>query len=326
MRPRYQFRVLKLDLYENVESLTDALASTEFLLDMAVYVLVLKIFFTELFKYGHIRWTYGTSRPYIGNIWNMLEVMNVTPFFFSIMLRIIFLQDENRIKYSNALFVPRYMELAGTADLYVVAFFLDSISILVSFLKLFKYFRLFDATSMLWTVIQAASKDIGFFFFMLGLFLAGAVVFAEQMFGPTLKDFSTPMKCVTALLNMLLGVVDIYWEMVRTAQDKTIATLFFLGYIVWMFMIIINVFLAILNDKYGDVRGKLDEERQRKREEKEAREKLEGTPEKKAFLERVRAVRGAARGRFQKFAGRVEAMRRRKKGTPKTMSEVVAAG
>jgi hypothetical protein len=40
----------------------------------------------------------------------------------------------------------------------------------------------------------------------------------------------------------------VYWDIVRTAQDKTFAIVFFLIYIVWMFFILINIFLSILND------------------------------------------------------------------------------
>ena len=38
------------------------------------------------------------------------------------------------------------------------------------------------------------------------------------MFGLMVPIFSTPIRSITALLQILFGVVDIYWDMVNTQQ------------------------------------------------------------------------------------------------------------
>ena len=72
--------------------------------------------------------------------------MNITPFIFAWMTRIGFQMDPNREVYRQGMFATqRYAEI-GTASLsYATGFNFDSISILVSFLKLFKYFRLINS-------------------------------------------------------------------------------------------------------------------------------------------------------------------------------------
>lgn len=69
------------------------------------------------------------------------------------------------------MFAQRFAELGRQADSYSLAFAFDSISLLVCFLKLFKYFRLFDQTALLWNVLSGAGKDMGFFILVLMLFL-----------------------------------------------------------------------------------------------------------------------------------------------------------
>ena len=72
--PRYRFKVMKLDLYENVKDFDTALQSPEVQWDIMVFVLLLRLILKEASSYIYIRWKYGTSMPYITNIWNLLEL------------------------------------------------------------------------------------------------------------------------------------------------------------------------------------------------------------------------------------------------------------
>ena len=85
---------------------------------------------------------------------------------------------------------------------------------------------------------------MGFFFFMLLIFLFAFAVFAEQMFGLNLEIFSDLLRSSTTLLTMMFGVVDIYWDIIASQTPglaQIIGMVFFLGYTVWMFFILINV-------------------------------------------------------------------------------------
>ena len=41
-------------------------------LDLIVYAFVMEMFMTEVGRYLYIRWNYGSSLPYILNVWNVL--------------------------------------------------------------------------------------------------------------------------------------------------------------------------------------------------------------------------------------------------------------
>jgi hypothetical protein len=116
--PSYSFRVLKMDIWEDVVDVESALLSSVFQLDLMVYLFVIQLLVKELYNIGSIRWTYGVYWPYYTNIWNMLEIANITPFFFSMLVRISFIMDPTRVRYLNGLFTPRYLELYPIGQMY----------------------------------------------------------------------------------------------------------------------------------------------------------------------------------------------------------------
>jgi len=316
--PEYRFKTMKLDLYENVAGMEDLFQNNAAILDFCVIALLIRIIFRELYRYLHIRCTYGTSVPYITNIWNILEIANIIPFIAAWMTRVVFATDPLGIIYKKGMFAQRFAELGRQADSYSLAFAFDSISLLVCFLKLFKYFRLFDQTALLWNVLSGAGKDMGFFILVLMLFLLGFTIFAEQMFGPTLLDFDSILTSFTTLLNQIFGVVDIYWEMVRTAQQQALAIIFFIVYTVVIFFVLVNVFLAILNDAYGAARAEMDEKMATARE-------LAAENPKASLGDRAAALRKVARGRFNRFQSRVVRAAKRREKKPKTVNDAIAS-
>uniref|UniRef100_A0A7S3ESC7 Ion transport domain-containing protein n=1 Tax=Haptolina ericina TaxID=156174 RepID=A0A7S3ESC7_9EUKA len=121
---------------------------------------------------------------------------------------------------------------------------------------------------------------------------------------------------------MLFGVVDpIYWQMVASKRgfERIIAVFFFFGYIVFIFMIVLNIFLAILNDAYAGVKYEMEQRNEARRE------LLASTPkkERKSYLERMRALSKVARGRYYRFSARVGRVRRRNRKTHPTALDVV---
>ena len=105
------------------------------------------------------------------------------------------------------------------------------------------------------------------------------------------------------------------WSQIATAQEKILAMIFFFMYTIIMFFILVNVFLAILNDAYAKVQADKEEKKQAAQAALEALEDARdaGTaPAQRTMGERVRRLRQVARGRFYRFGRRVAALRRRK--------------
>ena len=78
--PSYSMRVLKLDLYDNVRDFNQAFDNYLVIVDIALYTLVFRLLILEFISWARIRWRYGTSAPYLSNIWNVMELVNITPF------------------------------------------------------------------------------------------------------------------------------------------------------------------------------------------------------------------------------------------------------
>jgi len=304
--PGYAIKVLKQEVWEDVNDLDSAMQSHRVWLDIVVYAFVFKLFFEELAGYIYIRWRYGTSMPYLTNVWNILEIVNILPFFISLAIRMSFILSPEQ---SFSVFAGnRYQEIGNIGTMYALAFMLDSVSILVSFFKIFKYLRIEPKANMLIETMGRARREIMFFFFILLLFLFGFVVVATQMFGTGLSFFSSYMLSMVCLLNMLLGVVDMYWELVSTSSNPIIAIVFFIAYIFLMFFVLVNIFLAILNDAYAKTKEQMDEREDAARAEKERREAEEGKPPSTLDV-----MRKAGRKRIERFRNRVKSLNRRRK-------------
>ena len=333
IKPTFTFKVMKFDLYENIKYLEDALSSPEVLFDIATNALVVRLALKELSKYAYIRYTYGRSGPYFASIWNILEIINITPFIFAWLQRLAFVSDQNRVLYERGLFSSiRYAEIGNAAAGYGMAFNFDSISILASTFKLFKYFQLNPDMAILWKVLVHAARDMGFFFFMMGVFMYGFLLFGQEMFGTKLLIFSDTLQSFLTLLKMIFGIVDVYWDMIQTASpgmERIIVIIFFMGYITSIFFILINVFLAILNDAYGGVKGdteELKEEQRAMREEAKAQRAALGIEDQSSLAEKVVQLRKAARGRLNRFQARLKRLSRRRKAEPLTVMDAVAQG
>ena len=152
------------------------------------------------------------------------------------------------------------------------------------------------------------------------------------MFGTKLLIFSDTLQSFLTLLKMIFGIVDVYWDMIQTASpgmERIIVIIFFMGYITSIFFILINVFLAILNDAYGGVKGdteELKEEQRAMREEAKAQRAALGIEDQSSLAEKVVQLRKAARGRLNRFQARLKRLSRRRKAEPLTVMDAVAQG
>ena len=109
---------------------------------------------------------------------------------------------------------------------------------------------------MLWKVLSVSAKDILYFTLMLFTLLAGFAMMSLQLFGPSIYEYSTIVTSVVQLLRVLLGEFDV--EAMQQAAPLLGVGFFFI-YIVVMFLIMMNIFLAILGEAYTVVRSENDE-------------------------------------------------------------------
>merc|ERR1711935_817873 len=192
----------------------------------------------------------------------------------------------------------RYQELGHMAALYQESFVFDSISILISVLKMFKYLRLNEQTNMLWAVLTRAGRDIAFFMFTL---------VGMQLFGSSIEGFTNVVGSFSMLMQMILGVVDMYDDLLVAAGAYGAA--FFFLFIIFMFLILINV-------AYAGVKGDMEEKVEAARVAREEKEALGIEDETVSRRDKAKALAAAARGRYHRFKSRVKSLGLRKRNAP----------
>ena len=108
-----------------------------------------------------------------------------------------------------------------------------------------------------------------------------------------MEEFENVLDSFLTLTQMLLGRVDYIEDMLRV--NPSFGLMYFLAYILIMFIIFINVFLAILGEAYSMVREKMEEE-------EEERKKAEKGRRKRTFGEWLKMLRAVWKARKAKQA------------------------
>merc|ERR1712070_1188637 len=123
---------------------------------------------------------------------------------------------------------------------------------------MFKYFQLSAQMGMLWNVLAQAGTSIMYFLFMFLLVMIAFALMVMNLFGSVIYEYSSFDKSLVALFLMLLGDFD--YETLRRVQP-TFGPLFFVLYLVLVYFVLLNIFLAILNEAYANESQRIQEER-----------------------------------------------------------------
>lgn len=196
---------------------------------------------------------HGAIGPYLKDVWNMLEVVVLIVFYISMYLRLTLFFSR---KPDAVIFEDYYTDYSSIGRLWIETFNLDSVCVIALFFKMLKYAQLNVAMGMLWKVLSVSAKDILYFTLMLFTLLAGFAMMSLQLFGPSIYEYSTIVTSVVQLLRVLLGEFDV--EAMQQAAPLLGVGFFFI-YIVVMFLIMMNIFLAILGEAYTVVRAETND-------------------------------------------------------------------
>ena len=196
----------------------------------------------------------GSVIAYFTDIWNVVELVVLTILYLSITIRMAML---GQFYPPAAIFLPTFTDYSELARQYALSFNLDGLCVVALFFQLFKYLQLSPATNMLWAVLLKAGKDMMYFLLMFFILLLGFGLMGEQMLGTYLDGYSNIMRCMITLFTVLMGDFDVDdFKMANPA----FGIMFFIVYILLMFLMLMNIFLAILGEAYSMVRAEADEE------------------------------------------------------------------
>ncbi|RZC40117.1 PKD channel and/or Ion trans domain containing protein [Asbolus verrucosus] len=123
-----------------------------------------------------------------------------------------------------------------------------------SYIRLFKYLNFNKTMGQLNNTLKNCALDIlGFSIMFFIIFFAFAEL-GYLLFGSQVEDFSTFGIAMFTLLRTILGDFD-YQDIERA--NRVLAPIYFLSYIFFVFFVLLNMFLAIINDTYADVKTEI---------------------------------------------------------------------
>ncbi|XP_048220598.1 polycystin-2 isoform X1 [Perognathus longimembris pacificus] len=133
-----------------------------------------------------------------------------------------------------------------------------AVTVFLVWIKLFKFISFNRTMSQLSTTMSRCAKDLfGFTIMFFIIFLAYAQL-AYLIFGTQVDDFSTFQECIFTQFRIILG--DVNFAEIEEA-NRVLGPLYFTTFVFFMFFILLNMFLAIINDTYSEVKSDLAQQK-----------------------------------------------------------------
>ncbi|KHJ98467.1 transporter, cation channel family protein [Oesophagostomum dentatum] len=122
-----------------------------------------------------------------------------------------------------------------------------AVILFLSWIKVFNYIGVNKTMNQLAATLSRSTKDIGGFGVMFCVFFFAYAQFGYLVFGTQISDYSTFYNAVFALLRTILGDFN-FGALERT--NRILGPIFFITYVFFVFFVLLNMFLAIINDSY----------------------------------------------------------------------------
>ena len=189
----------------------------------------------------------GEPLAYFQDAWNVLDILNISLFSFSIIWRVRYIY----LIYSDTLVVPASeykLLLENAANIQENILTVNSCNILICVFRLFKYYEFQDRLNILTRTFSEAWTDLYHFLIMFIIIFVGYAFLSHVIWGPHVYTYSTFAFAIQAQWEMLLGNYD-YQALHKVAPD--FAAILFWTYIFFVAIVCLNVLLAILIEAFG---------------------------------------------------------------------------
>ena len=127
---------------------------------------------------------------------------------------------------------------------------LNAMNCFLLFVKVFKYVAVIPQMNLLFATLSKAGLDLLFFSAVFVIVVTGFAMAFYLAFGLDVEDYSSVPKSLLALFQLLLGIFD-YDALWRS--NRVLSPLLFVSFVVLVVFILMNIFLAIINDAFSVV-------------------------------------------------------------------------
>ena len=253
MIPSYSINTVQMDLFKNFFDTTENMISL--MTDGLLYLGMLYYLMNEFRELYSIYTATGSVRGYFEDFWNVIDWALIFLSYFALSQRIAFALLPEVTSFSP--FIEEYVELSAAATQYNNSFAFDAIALSFGIMKIFRYFELQRNLHILRESIGRGIADLSSFTFLLLLMIFGFSLMGMNILGQENSEYMTPFTSFIALFMMVLGEFELD-DILRV--DIIFGYSFFFFYQVLIFLVMVNIFLAILNDAYIAVKMKFDAE------------------------------------------------------------------
>ncbi|XP_055976824.1 polycystin-2-like protein 1 [Sorex fumeus] len=191
---------------------------------------------------------------YLNSIWNILDLVVILLSIVAVGFHIFRTLEVNRLM-GTLLHQPDTY-----ADFEFLAFWqtqynnMNAVNLFFSWIKIFKYISFNKTMTQLSSTLARCAKDIlGFAVMFFIVFFAYAQL-GYLLFGTQVENFSTFVKCIFTQFRIILGDFD--YDAIDNA-NRILGPVYFVTYVFFVFFVLLNMFLAIINDTYSEVKEEL---------------------------------------------------------------------
>uniref|UniRef100_A0A8B9PNQ1 Polycystin 2 like 2, transient receptor potential cation channel n=1 Tax=Apteryx owenii TaxID=8824 RepID=A0A8B9PNQ1_APTOW len=186
---------------------------------------------------------------YFRSVWNWLDILVVMvscPSTLTSVLAMSLLMEE---LLSNSSVYPDFYFLASWQVHYNN---MIAVSVFFAWIKIFKYIRFNKTMTQLSSTLSRCAKDIiGFAIMFFIIFFAYAQL-GYLVFGSQVDEFSTFQNCIFTQFRIILG--DFNFATIEEA-NSILGPIYFITFVFCVFFVLLNMFLAIINDTYSEVKA-----------------------------------------------------------------------
>ncbi|CAH1795418.1 unnamed protein product [Owenia fusiformis] len=127
-----------------------------------------------------------------------------------------------------------------------------AIAVFLAWIKVFKYISFNKTMTQLSSTLARCSKDLAGFAIMFFIIFLAFAQLGYLIFGTQVRDFSTFGNAIFTLFRIILG--DFNFHELENAH-RVLGPTYFILYVFFVFFVLLNMFLAIINDTYSEVKA-----------------------------------------------------------------------
>jgi len=128
----------------------------------------------------------------------------------------------------------------------------------LAWIKVFKYTSFNKTMTQLSMTLSRCAKDVAGFAVMFFIVFLAYAQLGYLIFGTQVAGFNTVQDSIYTLFRVILGDFD--FESLEAA-NRILGPLYFLTYVFFVFFVLLNMFIAIINDTYGEVKEELSNQK-----------------------------------------------------------------